>query len=87
MISTEGKDIIPRIYVQPDLPASDQVRRLAALDWAVGQCPRAGGAPTGSEAPPPPWDLKNTIFSGFLPLNYVICIFQVFFKLFVMWEN
>ena len=29
--------------------------------------------------PPPPWDLKNTIFSGFHPLSYVICIFEVFF--------
>ena len=44
------------------------------------------GAPTGGGGPaPPPWDLKNEkTFSGFLPLNYVICIFEVcFFKLFV----
>ena len=35
-----------------------------------------------------PWDLKNTIFSGFLPLNYVIYIFEVcFLKLFAMWED
>ena len=27
----------------------------------------------------PPLELKNAIFSGFLPLNYVICIFQVCF--------
>ena len=27
----------------------------------------------------PPWDLKNTIFSGFLPLNYVIYIFESLF--------
>ena len=26
-----------------------------------------------------PWDLKNTIFSGFLPLTYVICILEVCF--------
>ena len=35
----------------------------------------------GDEGPGPPWDLKNTIFSGFLPLNYVICIFEVCFFL------
>ena len=29
----------------------------------------------------PPWDLKNTIFSGFLPLNYAICISVVCFFL------
>ena len=35
-----------------------------------------------------PWDLKNTIFSGFPPLNYVICIFEIcLFKLFAMWED
>ena len=33
----------------------------------------------GGEGPGPPWDLKNTIFSGFLPLNYVICIFEAVF--------
>ena len=33
----------------------------------------------GRGARAPPWDLKNTIFSGFLPLNYVICIFEVCF--------
>ena len=38
--------------------------------------------------PPPPWDLKNTIFAGFLPLNYVIYIFEVcFLMLFAMWED
>ena len=39
----------------------------------------------GGEEPGPPWDRKNFIFSGFLPLNYTICIFEVyFFKLFAM---
>ena len=32
----------------------------------------------------PPWDLKNTIFSGFLPLNYVICIFKICFFSFLL---
>ena len=37
----------------------------------------------GSGGPGPPCDLKNTIFSGFVPLNYVIYIFEVcFFMLF-----
>ena len=36
------------------------------------------------EGPGPPWDLKNTIFSGFLPLNYVICIFEVCFLCFLL---
>ena len=45
------------------------------------------GAPTGGGRGPP-WDLKNTMFSGFLPLNYVIWIFEVcFLKLFAMWED
>ena len=35
----------------------------------------------------PPWHLKNTIFSGFLPFNYVIYIFELcFFMPFAMWE-
>ena len=34
--------------------------------------------------PPPPWDLKNAIFSGFLPLNYVIYIFEVGFLCFLL---
>ena len=38
------------------------------------------GAPTrGARGPASPRDLKNTIFSGFLPLNYVTCIFEVCF--------
>ena len=32
----------------------------------------------------PLWDLKNTIFSGFRPLNYVICIFEVCFLSFLL---
>ena len=42
----------------------------------------AQGRTQGGEGPP--WDLKNTIFSGFLPLNYVICIFQVCFLSFLL---
>ena len=38
--------------------------------------PMRGG---GGEGPAPPWDLKNTLFSGFLPLNYAICILEVWF--------
>ena len=39
------------------------------------------GGTQGGEGPP--WDLKNTVFSGFLPLHYVICFFEVrFFKFF-----
>ena len=47
---------------------------------------RARGAPKGRARgpPPPPWDLKNTIFSGFLPLNYVIYIFEVCFLCFLL---
>ena len=49
-----------------------------------GAHPQGGGA----RGPGIPWDLKNTIFSGFLPLNYVICIFEVcFLKRFAMWED
>ena len=33
---------------------------------------------------PPPWDLKNTIFSRFHPLSYVICIFEVCFRNFLL---
>ena len=48
---------------------------------------RNRGAPTGGRVRPP-WDLKNTIFSEFLPLNYVICIFEVcFLKFFAVWED
>ena len=35
-----------------------------------------------------PWDLPSTIFSGFLPLNCVICIFVAFVRMiFAMWED
>ena len=40
---------------------------------------RGQGRTQGGEGPAPPWDLKSTIFSGFLPLNSVICIFEVCF--------
>ena len=42
MISAVGKDIIPRMHIEPDSPASHQVRRLVALDWAVEKCPHDG---------------------------------------------
>ena len=42
----------------------------------------------GARGPGPPWGLKNTIFSGFLQLNCVICIFEIcFLKLFAMCED
>ena len=65
---------------------------IQTLDWMLGNvysdwaysdesplfhlATRQGRAQRGAG---PPWDLKNTIFSGFLPLNYVICIFEVSF--------
>ena len=53
-----------------------------------GECQCNQGRTQGGPRPLAPWDLKNTIFSGFLPSNYVICIFQVcFLKLFAMWED
>ena len=58
--------------------------------WLV---PQGVGSALGAAPPPhvclgPPWDLKNTRFSGFLTLNYVICIFPAcFLKIFAMWEN
>ena len=52
-----------------------------------GRSVQAGAHP-GGEGPAPPLGPENTIFSGFLPLNYVICIFEVcFFKLFAMQED
>ena len=54
----------------------------------IGEGERLIIAPTGGRGPGPPWDLKNMILSGFLPLNYMIYIFEVcFFKLFAMWED
>ena len=38
----------------------------------------------GPGGPVPPWDLKNTIFSGFLPLNNVVYIFEVCFLCFLL---
>ena len=44
------------------------------------------GAPKGRALPP--WNLKKHYISGFLPLNYVIYIFEVWiFILFAMWED
>ena len=45
---------------------------------------RTQGEGPGARPPPPPCDLKNTIFSGFLPLNYVIYIFEVCFLCFLL---
>ena len=46
---------------------------------------RQGRTHGGGEAPLGP---ENTIFSGFLPLNFAICIFEVcFLKVFAMWED
>ena len=42
--------------------------------WDTSHC-----APTGGRGTRPPFEPENTIFSGFLPLNYVICIFKVWF--------
>ena len=36
-----------------------------------------GGASMGTRGARPPWNLKNTIFSGFVPLNYAIRVFKV----------
>ena len=47
----------------------------------VRGAPRGGG---GRGARPPLGLEKNTIFSGFLPLNYVICIFEVCFLSFLV---
>ena len=60
------------------VPGSDSV--------CVCVCERESrGAPRGGvEGHGPPWDLKNTIFSGFLPLNYVIYIFEVCFLCFLL---
>ena len=43
----------------------------------------------GARDPGPPWDLKNTIFSVFLPLNYVTCNFEVcfFFSSFLLFRK
>ena len=56
----------------------------AEIDRAVLLVTHQPGAhPRGARGPAiPPWYLKNTIFSGFLPLNYVICIFEVCFLAF-----
>ena len=46
------------------------------------------GAPKGDREVRPPWDLKNTRFWGFPPLNYLNCNFEeCVLKLFAMWEN
>ena len=64
--------------------------RLSGCTVLTGAHPRGGGRgrggpPRGAEGLPP-WDLKNTIFSGVLPLNYAICIleFEVCFFSFLL---
>ena len=45
----------------------------------------SGAHPRGGPGgPSPPWDMKNIIFSGFRPLNYVIYIFEVCFLCFLL---
>ena len=50
-------------------------------DRAILPHDRAVGAHRRGTGPSPPWDLKNALFLGFLPLNYVISIFEVCFLL------
>ena len=48
------------------------------------------GAPKGrTQGPgPSPWDLPSTRFSGFILLNYIICIFAACVRnIFAMWED
>ena len=45
-----------------------------------GRTHRGGGRRPG----PPPLEPENTIFSGFLSLNYMICIFEVCFLSFLL---
>ena len=56
------------------------------IDWIGAASPR--GAPKWRARPPPLGPEKTLYFQGFLPLNYVIYIFEVcFFMLFAMWED
>ena len=42
----------------------------------------------GLGARPSPWDLPSTRFSGFLPSNYIVCIFAACVrKIFAMWKD
>ena len=64
------------------LPDASAAQRQSPGGWLYGRT-YTQGRTQGEGPPPPPWNLKNTIFSGFLPLNYVIYIFEVcFFMLF-----
>ena len=45
---------------------------------------RTHGAARVPLPPPPLWDLKNTLYSGCLPLNYAICNFEMFFYSFLL---
>ena len=51
--------------------------------YSQGRTQAGGGG--GERGPAPLWDLKNTIFSWFLPLNYVICIFEICFFSFLLY--
>ena len=46
---------------------------------------RHQGCTHGIPRGPAPWDLNNTIFSRFLPLNYAICIFEACFFSFLLY--
>ena len=74
-----NKDLLqlPRVLCYPESPESVSV--LVINSFCVSRSAPKGRA-RGARASP--WDLKNTIFSGFLPLNYVIYIFEVFFYAF-----
>ena len=54
-------------------------KKINRLTATVREHQRGGG-----EGPGPPRDLKNTTFQGFLPLNYVIFIFEACFLSFLL---
>ena len=57
-----------------------------SVPFRPGAHPRGG--PGGRAAETSPWNLPGTRFSGFLPLNYVNCIFAACVrKIFAMWED
>ena len=46
------------------------------------------GRTQGAEGPTPPWDLKNTIFSGFFSVKLRdLHLLSLFLKIFAMWED
>ena len=60
--------------------------RMVDISYPFGHYLPTQGAPKGMArgAAPPPLGPENTIFSGFLPLNYVIYIFEVCFLCFLL---